>query len=86
MKLVSVIIPTYNHSTDHTEEVVKERFGKNAKWYHKIGYLGVMVHLVAVYYCFQAISCKRWDIARAWLKGTWKGIFWKINEKRRSNV
>ncbi len=52
---------------------------KHAKWYHRICYYCVFIHVFTVYYCFQAISCKRWDIARAWLKGTWKGIFWKKN-------
>ncbi len=50
---------------------------RHAKWYHKISYYGIFMHLFNVFYCFNAISCKRWDIARAWMKGTWTGLWMK---------
>ena len=42
------------------------------------------VHLFTVYYCFQAIKEKRYDIAKAYFRGAMNGIFYKV--KRAINI
>ena len=54
---------------------------KYAKWYQKIVFFTIFIHVFTFYYCFVALKNKRIDIAAAWFRGTIKGMFTKVYPK-----
>lgn len=53
---------------------------KYAKWYHMISYYLVFIHIFTIYYCMEALRYGRRDIAKAWLKGTIKGLTIRVEK------
>lgn len=54
---------------------------KYAKWYQKIIFFVMFIHVFTFYYCFVALKNKRIDIALAWFRGTIKGMFIRVQPK-----
>lgn len=54
---------------------------KYAKWYQKIVFFAIFIHVFTFYYCFVALKNRRIDIAVAWFRGTLRGIFTKVHPK-----
>jgi len=53
---------------------------KFAPWYCLLIYFLIIAHLACAYYASVSLAEKRFDIALAYLKGTWKGFFIKIRK------
>ncbi len=53
---------------------------KYAKLYQRIVFYSVFMHVFFVYYIFIALLYGRTDIAMAWVKGTYKGIFLRVSK------
>lgn len=54
---------------------------KYAKWYHMITYYLIFIHIFTLYYSIIALKFGRRDIAKAWIKGTIKGLFIHTEKK-----
>ena len=59
---------------------------KYAKWYHMITYFLIFFHVFTIYYSGIAIKYGRWDIAKAYLKGAWIGVFTHVTKETRVNI
>lgn len=59
---------------------------KYAKWYHMITYYLIFFHIFTLYYCGVAIKYRRFDIAKAYLRGAWIGLFTPITREIRVNI
>lgn len=53
---------------------------KYAKWYNMITYYLIFLHIFTIYYCVVALRYGRIDIAKAWIKGTIKGLTIRVNK------
>ena len=76
-------------TTQRTYHFMKNRtifMKKFAPWYCIIGYYLFFIHAFCLYYFFTAIIEKQVDIAIAVIKGTWKGIFTKVNRKLKIDI
>lgn len=54
---------------------------KYAKWYHKITYYLIFIHVFTLYYSAIALRYGRRDIAKAWFRGTIVGLGTKVQKK-----
>lgn len=54
---------------------------KYSKWYHRVTYYLIFIHIFTVYYSGIALIYGRTDIAKAWVLGTIAGLRAKVEKK-----
>ncbi len=71
-------------SPDRTFHYAKNRtvfMRKYSSWYHRITYYLIFMHVFTIYYSVVALRYGRRDIAKAYVKGAWAGLWTKANWK-----
>lgn len=74
---------------DRAYHYAKNRFvfmKKYSKWYHRAVFYIFFMHVFTIYYSFIALQNKRSDIAKAWLRGTFDGIFTKVEKNIKVSI